>query len=309
MKGSMNADGNDSLEKIMRSTLVLIFLLALVCPVHGLEMIDQVGRRVEVDGSLSRVVSLAPNLTEISYQLGAGTVLVGATRFASYPDEARSLPKVGSYVDLDIEKIVSLNPQLCLAIRDGNPKAAISRLEALGIPVYVFDPQSLEEIIDTVVRLGTIYGRETQAKILTDGYGERLERVSRKVQGVRKKIKVFFQIDAQPLISAGKNTFLHQLLIRAGAINLAADRFGYPRFSWEELLVLRPEVVLIASMNGGLNHEELLAPWEIWPQVPAVSNNRLYIVDADLFNRPTLRLIEGLEVLVNLLYPELDPLN
>jgi len=284
--------------------LFIAAFLVIVPSVYGRVLVDQVGREVTIAEPLTRVVSLAPNLTEISYEVGGGEALVGATRFATFPEAAAGLPKVGSYVALDIEKIVSLRPQLCLAIRDGNPKAAVDRLEALGIPVYVFDPQSLEEIIDTVARLGSIYRKEARAEALATGYRQRLARAARQVAGVTNRPGVFFQIDAQPVISAGSDTFLHQLLIRSGAINLAADRAGYPRYTWEELLDLAPEVVLLASMGGGYTDQELRARWEEWPQIPAVRNSRLYVVDADLFDRPTPRLIDALEFLVNLLHPK-----
>jgi iron complex transport system substrate-binding protein len=284
--------------------LAIVFCLLTVPPVHGRVLVDQIGRTVEFAEPLMRVVSLAPNLTEISYEVGGGDTLVGATRFANFPEAAARLPKVGSYVALDIEKIVSLKPQLCLAIRDGNPKAAVDRLEALGIPVYVFDPQSLEAIVDTVERLGALYRQEARAAALADGYRQRLARVAAQVAGVTQHPEVFFQIDAQPVISAGFDTFLHQLLTRSGSINLAADRTGYPKYSWEELLVLEPEVVLLASMGGGYSEQELRSLWQEWPQIPAVHNNRLYVVDADLFDRPTPRLIDALEYLVGLLHPE-----
>ncbi len=284
--------------------LVITVFLLTVPSVHGRVLVDQVGRTVDVAEHLTRVVSLAPNLTEISYEVGGGEALVGATRFANFPEAAAELPKVGSYVALDIEKIVSLKPQLCLAIRDGNPKAVVDRLEALGIPVYVFDPQSLEAIVDTVERLGSIYHEEDRAEALAAGYRQRLARVARQVAGVTNRPGVFFQIDAQPIISAGSDTFLHQLLIRSGAINLAADRVGYPRYTWEELLVLEPEVVLLASMGGGYTDQELRSRWQEWPQIPAVRNSSLHVVDADLFDRPTPRLIDALEYLVGLLHPE-----
>ena len=93
-------------------------------------------------------------------------------------------------------------------------------------------------------------------------------------------------------------------MTRSGSRNLAADRTGYPRYTWEELLALNPEVVLLASMGGGYTDQELLSRWLEWPQIPAVRNNRLHVVDADLFDRPTPRLIDALEALVSLLHPE-----
>lgn len=281
-----------------------MIFLSLASSGHGRALIDQLGRSVEVAEPLSRVVSLAPSLTETSYETGGGEALVGATRFATYPEAAARLPRVGSYVALDIEKIVKLRPQLCLAIKDGNPKATVERLESLGIPVYVFDPKNLEDVVDTVVRLGDIYRTEDRAAALAAGYRQRLERVARQVARVAERPRVFFQIDAQPVFSAGADTFLHQLLVRAGAINLAADRTGYPRYSWEELLTLKPDVVLLASMGGGYSEQELLSRWQAWPQIPAVRQQRLHVVDSDLFDRPSPRLIDALESLVALLHPE-----
>jgi iron complex transport system substrate-binding protein len=192
---------------MIRNTLLITILLLWVVPAHSRTLVDQVGRTVKVPETLTRVVSLAPNLTEISYEVGGGNTLVGATQYANHPPEAATLPRVGSYVALDIEKIVSLKPQLCLAIRDGNPKATVDHLESLGIPVYVFDPRSLEEIIDTVSRLGIIFNAEEQANSQVVGYRDRLDAVARQIAAVQEPSKVFFQIDARPIISAGANTF------------------------------------------------------------------------------------------------------
>lgn len=290
----------------MKKPLFLLFFsLSLVSSAHSRELVDQIGRKVEFVEPLTRIVSLAPSLTETSYDVGGGANLVGATRFATYPEAAAQLPKVGTYVALDIEKIVSLRPQLCLAIRDGNPKASVERLESLGIPVYVFDPKSLEDIVDTVVRLGDIYRTEAQAAVLVAEYRQRLSRVARQLEDAKERPRVFFQIDAQPIVSAGGDTFLNQLLVRSGSVNLAAGKAGYPRYSWEELLELMPDVVLMASMGGGYSDQELRSRWESWPQIPAVKNQRLYVVDADLFDRPSPRLIDALEHLVGLLHPTL----
>jgi iron complex transport system substrate-binding protein len=287
--------------------LYLTIIIALLWAVSAQcrTLIDQIGRTVEFAEPVTRIVSLAPSLTETSYEVGGGDVLVGATRFATFPEAAAKLPKVGTYVALDIEKIVSLRPQLCLAIRDGNPKASVERLESLGIPVYVFDPKSLEDIVDTVTRLGDIYRTEAKTAALVSGYRQRLNRVAQQLEKSKDRPRVFFQIDAQPIISAGADTFLNQLLIRSGSVNLAGDRTGYPRYSWEELFGLMPEVVLLASMGGGYSDQELRARWEVWTQIPAVKNQRLYVVEADLFDRPSPRLIDALEHLVSLLHPGL----
>ena len=156
-----------------------------------------------------------------------------------------------------------------------------------------------------MVRLGGIYRTEAQATVLASGYRQRLARIASQLEEIKDRPRVFFQIDAQPIISAGVDTFLNQLLVRSGSINLAVERSGYPRYTWEELLGLMPDVVLLASMGGGYTDHQLRSRWEAWPQIPTVENQRLYVVDADLFDRPSPRLIDALEHLVGLLHPQL----
>ena len=115
----------------------------------------------------------------------------------------------------------------------------------------------------------------------------------------------FFQIDAAPIISAGSETFIDHLISRAGGINLAAGDTPYPRYSWEDILRMQPDIVIIASMAGGYSEDELKKSWRRWHQIPAVKNDKLFVVDAALFDRPTARLIDGLEILVDILHPSL----
>lgn len=117
---------------------------------------DQLGRNISVPTRPRRIVSLAPSITEIVYALEQGDRLKGVTRYSDYPREATKLPRIGSYVRLDIERIVALNPDLCIATKDGNPKAIIDRLESLKIPVYVVNPHNLDTILETILEIGTI---------------------------------------------------------------------------------------------------------------------------------------------------------
>ncbi len=263
---------------------------------------DQVGREVLVPLQPKRVISLIPSLTEIVFDLGRGDVLVGATQYAKEPPEAEKLPRVGSYLHLDIERIVALQPDLCLGVRDGNPEHLIERIEKMGIPVFAFDPQTIPEIMESVQLLGGILNASQRADEITGAMERKIAKVDQKVSGIKKKPGVFFQIDAAPIVSAGTNTFIDHLISRAGGKNLAAGPVSYPRFSWEDLLVMQPEVVIIASMAGGYSEEQLKAAWRKWPLIPAVREDRLYVVDASLFDRPVPRLIDGLVELVNLFH-------
>ena len=286
---------------------VLFFMLFQYAAsgVAAREVIDQAGRQVEVPDPATRIVALAPSITEIVYELGREKLLVGATQYSNSPAAARALPRVGSYVRLDVEKIVALQPDLCLGIKDGNPAHSVEKIETLGIPVYVIDPKNLDDIIDVVRRFGELLAAPETGEQLVRIMRGRIDRVVEAVARAQGRPGVFFQIDAAPIITIGTNTFIHELITLAGGRNLAAGPQDYPRYNWEEVLVLQPEVAIVASMAGGHSPQELLAGWRRWPQIPAVHNNRIHVVDANLIDRPTPRLLDGLELFVRIIHPEL----
>lgn len=290
------------------------FMLFFVCCLlaggaaagHARQVVDQAGRTVAVPDPIRRVVSLAPSITEIVYQLGRQDLLKGATLYSDTPPEAKLLPRVGSYVRIDVEKVIALKPDLCLAIKDGNPLHTIARLESLGIAVYVVNPRNLDEIVEMIIGLGILLEAEKQAEVIAADMRQRIRKVVDRLDQEAPRPGVFFQIDAEPIVSAGRGTFIHELIVTAGGRNLAADAgTAYPKLSWEDVLQYRPEVAIVASMAGGHSRESLLSGWYKWPQLPAVKNNRIHVVDAGLVDRPTPRLIEGLETFSRLIHPEL----
>ena len=285
-------------------TLSLIFLLRTGGTFAG-PVTDQVGRTLEVPDNPTRIIALAPSITEIIYDLGQEKRIVGVTQYSTYPSEAGSLPRVGSYVRLDIEKIVALKPDLCLATKDGNPKHIVDKIVSLGIPVYVVNPRNLQQIMDTITRLGSLLHAEQAAADLVSDMAKRIGRIQAQVKRGSYKPRVFFQIDAEPLFSAGTDTFIHELIELAGGINTTAGDVSYPRYSWEDIIVLQPDIVLISSMAGGLAPEYLVNSWKRWNLLSAVKNDRIFVVDAELFDRPTPRLVDGLEVIAAIIHPEL----
>jgi iron complex transport system substrate-binding protein len=269
-------------------------------------VVDQLARRIVVPDNPGRVISLAPSITEIVFALKQENRLKGVTRYSDYPVEAKNIPRIGSYVRLDIERIVALNPDLCLATKDGNPKTTIDRLASLNIPVYVVNPHNLDSILETILEIGAILNAGQRAKTLTTSMRTRIQRVTSRVAQVSYRPRVFFQIGIAPIVSAGSDTFIHELIEIAGGLNLAEGRFAYPRFSREQVLALEPEVFIITSMARQAGFEQVKAEWRRWPSIPAVRDERIFIVDSDLFDRPSPRLVSGLELLTRLIHPELQ---
>lgn len=292
---------------MFRIFLVFLALLHLLPDQgHAVTLTDQIGRTVSVPDDPQRIISFMPSLTEMVFDLGEGARVVAVTQHSNSPPVVRQLPRVGSYINLDLERIVALRPDLCLASRDGNPTSIVDRLEALGIPVYTFDPRSLEGIMDAVTRLGTIFHAESRAVEQVEMMRKRLQQVDARVEKSRTRPRVFFQIDAGQIVSAGSNTFIDQLITRAGGINLAAGEKPYPRYSWEEILAMQPEVVIITTMAGGFKEEQLKTDWRRWSQIPAVINGQIYVVNADRFDRPTIRSFDSLEILEAIFHPQQD---
>ena len=285
--------------------VLVVCLTAGPCPAGMHPVIDLAGRRVTVPVDPQRVVALAPSLTEIVFAIGQGRRLVGATRFADYPPAALALPRVGSYVQLDLERIVVLRPDLCLAIRDGNPKTVVDRMEEMGIPVWAADPRDLSSVMATIAAVGDLLGATEAAARLSADMRRRIDAVGAKVATAGRRPRVFFQIGLAPIVSAGSPTFIHELIERAGGTNAAAGPTPYPRFSPEQVIALAPDIIIITSMARQGLFEQVRAEWRRWPQMPAAANDRIYISESNLFDRPSPRLVDGLEHLARLIHPGL----
>ncbi|MBA2880762.1 iron complex transport system substrate-binding protein [Desulfosalsimonas propionicica] len=288
----------------IRRLIFLYFLLGAGF-VHADMVMDHTGRKVRVPDDPVRVVSLAPSITEIVYSLNCEQRLVGATQYSDYPAEAGNLPSVGSYVYLDLEKIVSLKPDLCIAIKDGNPLRIIRRLEEMNIAVYAVNPRDLDSVMKTISDIGKILGTEQRAGEVVSDMDQRMAAVSKKVDSVSHRPGVFFEIGVDPIVSAGSNTFINELIQKAGGCNLAGGHPGYPRYSVEDVLALAPEIIIVTSMDRQKVFDRVLQQWQQWEELPAVADDRIHLVDSNLYDRPSPRLVKGLEELARLLHPQL----
>lgn len=294
--------------KAGRPTVLLLLMVCLMLHAPACSIAktvtDQLGRTVQIPDRPMRIVSLAPSVTEILFSLELSDRLVGVTQFSDYPAAARSLPKVGSYVHLNVEKIVALSPDLCIAVKEGNPVTAVNKLEAVDIPVYAVDPRNLEAVLQTIEELGRLLDVTDQATAIVNAMRARIDRVAQCIRGAPHRPTVFFQIGISPIVSVGTHTFLHELIIMAGGSNLAQGQIPYPRFSKEEVIVMRPEIMIITSMARQIVFEQVKHDWQQWREIPAVTNDRIYLVDSDVLDRPSPRLVDGLERLAHLIHPD-----
>jgi iron complex transport system substrate-binding protein len=301
----MKAAKTQNTRRRLFFSALFLCLLALPDPM-GLarQVVDQLNRAMQIADNPRRVIALAPSITEIIFALHQEQRLVGVTLFSDYPPAAQKLPKVGSYVQLDIEKIVSLKPDLCIGIRDGNPIALVKRLESLGIPVYAVNPTNLESVMTTVDEIGGLLGSVKQARQLTAEMHARVQVVESRIAAVRARPRVFFQIGISPIVSAGTHTFIHELIHLSGGVNIAAGPVNYPRYTEEEVIRLKPDIIIITSMARGVRFDSVKARWLRWKSIPAVRHDRIYLVDSNLVDRPSPRLVKGLEDMARMIHPE-----
>ena len=254
-----------------------------------------------------RIVSLAPNVTEILFALGLGEQIVGVTRFCDYPPEAVAKTKVGGLVDPSLESIQALHPDLIIAFR-GNPLRAVERLQSLRLPVFVLDlGRSLNDIFVLVERLGAITGRAEAAAGLNEKLRADFGRVQEALAGAGEGPKVFLVLHGQGLWTCGRRSYLHDLIVQAGGRNVAAGiAKDWAFYSRERLLQDDPDVILILARSP----EEFAQAraWLAGParlgEVRAVRAGRVHLLDQNAASRFGPRLVTTLREVAALLHPE-----
>jgi len=284
----------------------LLFLLHI--PAHGQEGLftDEIGRNVRIPNSPKRIVSMAPNLTEILFILGLQEEIVGVTDFCDYPDAALTKQRIGGYVNPSIEKIVSLKPDLILGIKEGNRRDTVQRLSDLGFPVYVVDPAGFDGIIKTIDHIGEVVRRREKSAEIIRKMTKKKEAVVRLTQSLPRP-KVFFQIGFSPIVTVGKGSLGDDLIRLAGGRSISENESGsYPVYGIETILSKAPEVIILSSMDSKRDYLNLMKMWQSWKELPAVKMNAIYVIDSNLVDRPTPRVVEGLEAMAGMIHPEIS---
>ncbi|HZS03932.1 MAG TPA: cobalamin-binding protein [Blastocatellia bacterium] len=263
---------------------------------------DGIGRTVAIKADPQRIISLAPNITETLFALGLGNRVVGVTSYCDFPAEAKTKEQVGDTIQPNLERIIALKPDLIVVTTSSQLEKLARQLDELKIPVYVTNPRSVREVVASIRSLGEVTGAGGRAEELA---GE-MDRRTRAVQGRVKDLprpRVFYVLQNSPLITAGRNTFINDLINLAGGRSISGEETtDYPQFSRETVVARAPEVIVFPASHGTdlVNETDLRRDFTL---TPAVRNNRLVRVTPDLVDRPGPRIVEGLEQLANALHP------
>jgi iron complex transport system substrate-binding protein len=263
------------------------------------EVTDESGKQVRLPARPQRIITLAPNLTEIVYAIGAGSRLVGNTTFCDYPPQAKQVAKVGDTLQPNIERIIALNPDVILISTASQLETLTKQLDERRIAVFITDPHDLEGVFRSIKTLGDILGEQEQGEKLVNSLRVRTAAVEDAVKRATP-ITVFYQVSPSPLWTAGRKSWITDLIRRAGGKSMTAEVEGeWLRYSDEAALASRPEAIIMAT--SGSDKMEVAAALQ---KSPAVINKRVYGINGDFLSRPGPRLIDGLEQIAHALHPE-----
>jgi len=225
---------------------------------------------------------------------------VGATgRDSDLLSAAAGLLRVGDAFRLDLERIISLKPDLVVAWQSGNPALAISRLQQLGLTTWVIEIRQPEEIATTLQQMGAAGGQPEAGRLAAEQAQSRLQQIRQAGSG-KRRVRYFYQVAAQPLFTLNGQHLVSQSLALCGGENIYADESVLaPQISLESVIVLDPEVMFAPVLEG---HSDPLAAWQQWPRLQAVKHQRLYTLSADEISRATPRMLDEVATACSLLH-------
>ncbi|WP_051261293.1 ABC transporter substrate-binding protein [Desulfovibrio inopinatus] len=290
------------IKAIILSCCAIFLALGLAVAQENQNVIDQTGAEITIPQNPQRVICLAPSVTEIVYALGRSDVVKGATVYSNYPEAAKELPRVGTYIRPDVERIVALEPDLCLGIVEMTPPEVIERLKSFNLPVVLVKSNTLNAVLSSITTLGNVLGASDRAAALVFTLQETMDRMKTTYSNSPKP-KVLYQIGNTPMYTACRDTFINELIEIAGGHNVCLSIKGYPQLTREQAVVFMPEVILIPTMGQG-EFEAAKEQWQSWPEVPAVRDDRIYILDSDLFDRPGPRIAQGIQQLAKMIHTQ-----
>lgn len=261
---------------------------------------DGLGRDVRIQGIPHRLVSLAPNVTEIIVALGLMDRLVGVSDFCTLPADAQDVRRIGGLLTPDLELIRSLHPDLLIGTTSGNDPGLDTQARALGLPLYTLNARSVGDVLEGIEALAVVLGDPTRGRALADRLRARLAEVERRTSG-RTRPRVLFIIWGEPLVVPGSGAFLTDAIRRAGGESVTADvAFAHEAFSVESAVALAPDIILTTRDNGALPEKLLADP--AWASVPAVRAGKVFLV-GDGIVRPGPSVVDGIEEIAARLHP------
>lgn len=295
----------------MRRFWPLLLFVAIGILIWGLPHTRQAAH--PENAAPQRIISLAPSITEIAFALGLDKQIVAVTDFCRYPPQACSLPKVGGYVDPNLEKIVALRPDLVIMLKTDHQLQ--SKLSQLGIDTLRVDNTTLDGIKNSIRQIGKASGHQQQANQLLAQMQSQIDAVTAKVAGLPRPgvmVAIAHRTDNKHLDNvyiAGQHDFYNDLIQLAGGRNVYQnERVKIPALSTEGIVKLNPDVIIDVFPESGnvVNHQQVMRQWYNLPPIKAVSNKHIYIIDKPYGSIPGPRMVLLLQQMARMIHPELN---
>lgn len=275
----------------MKRLACLLALLTTVAAHASVSVVDDAGRAVTLAAPAQRIVSLAPSLTDTLFAAGAGTHVVGTTRYSDHPEAAKAIPTIGDAMTFDLERIVALKPDVVMAWKSGTPAARVEKLAALHIPVFYMETTRLADVPGAIRRLGRLAGTEGEAERQAVAFGQRVDALRRAHQG-QPTVSVFFQVWNRPLMTVGGQQMISDAIALCGGRNVFADLAqAAPTVTREAVLARNPDVITGGGDGGAL------ADWLPLTSLKAVQHRNVFAVEAPTLALPSPSVIDGVEAL------------
>jgi iron complex transport system substrate-binding protein len=294
---------DDEMSNMKRRQQGILTGMPFMANITPRTFVDALGRKLFLAKAPSRVVSMAPSVTEILFALGLEEKVVAVTPFCDYPPEAQSKTHLGG-MNPSIEQILALKPDLVLAPQDMIQPDLLQHLDRLKVPTFVLHAAQLEDVLSQIQSIARLFDRSRAGDELAATIRQRTAVVRERTQSLAHP-RVLYVLNTDPLQTVGPGSFIHQLIELAGGANIAADTsMAYPKFSLEEVLARDPEVIIfpVGTVEGIPDEDQ--QQWRRWSSLSAVKHNRLVLVPSVLVNRPGPRIVEGLEFLAKAVHPE-----
>lgn len=280
---------------ILRCVSALAMVLAGAAAASEVRVADDAGRMLVLAQPARRVISLAPDLTELMFAAGAGSRVVGTVEYSNYPEAAKAIPRVGDSASLDLERIVALKPDVILVWQSGDAQRQLDKLLRLGIPVFYSQSHHLSDVARSLEKLGRLAGTEAIASTVAGAFLAR-EAELRERYAARPPVRVFYQIWEKPLMTVNNDHLISDVIRLCGGQNVMGElKQLVPVISTEAVLEADPEVIAGATAEPDMRGD--LDNWKAWPRLLAVKRDNLFVIPTDLISRQTPRILDAAQQL------------
>jgi len=275
--------------------LLLFLSVLLVAACGGERPPDRVAK---TDRSVDRIITLAPHLAELVFSAGAGSHLIGVVEYSDFPATVLELPRVGDAFRLDYEAIIELAPDLILAWESGTPQEVIDRLAQLGFRVVSLETENLDGVAESLREIGQLVGNNQLAESAAAEFEHSLGELRAAAKGLTP-VRIFYQVSAQPLFTISRQHVIGESIELCGGVNVFGGLDGIsPAISPEAVIEAAPQAIIAARYTTDYSTAtKQLDYWRQWASIPAVRDGHLFLVDANLMSRSSLRILDGIREL------------